>query len=396
VSGFDETGRTDDDAVADREEPQPLRYGPIDVQLPDTSCDGFSFMHDLAGLFGVEFNAEAERLLRAELRRAKVRGVELDHESDYVFAEARSPAGMCATLGAVARCTPSELFEGCDLSALERSLRAWKRPRGASFRVGDVVAMPLFGGQYGAAQLIHTDSPGLSSVVLLLLDLLANDVPSLAAALESRESTPLAACGDSSVDIASRRWPVIAHQPVPSTIDVPALVARESKRSGAVLRVLESCLGVAPWEARYPHEHDPYLLNGRVPPHRRHRRAIFEHRVREVFHEPPVPPQRGPATLHVLLAHRGSEPVPPLHELPKLDRMRAELARLTSAGHDDEICCGGGVDGFFDVFAQVDDVGVARHQIDQLAAELRVSRDLLVEAYPRFSFDWRGTLSRMR
>lgn len=377
-----------------------VQCGPLTVHLPDASEPTFWLMHDLAGLFELATNAEAERRLERALRAARVRGADVDAEADFVFVHARTADAMGEVLEVLRSLADPAPFTSEELAATNVLMRAWRRPSPTSFEVAEVFAVPLAEEAYGAVQILAFTGEGKKRrglPVVLALDLLAPDVAALAADVTAGRGAPLAARQVLDLDLASGAWPKVGRRVLPD-VDAGALVSRERARSGPIACILASCLGVEPWEMFDPHPHEPYLLPSASVPFKRRRREVFERRVVEAFHgSPPATPMAGPATLHVLLGYRGGATEVPVLELPKL---RALLREAQTLEHPDlpeeERCVGGGFDGFFDVFVRVADVVAATQHLEAFALAQRLAKDLLVEAYPPFTFDWRGTLRRLR
>lgn len=373
--------------------------GVVKVQLPDASDPTFWLMHDLAGLFGDETNRDAERRLKRSLRAARVRSVDVEAEADFVFVHARTPGRMVEVLRAIRDLARDEPFTSAHIDAAGAAMRAWRRPAPKPFDVGDVFAVPLDDDAFGGIQVLAFtgNAKRRGSPVVLVYDLLVRNLAELEARIRAGEGTPVAARQVLDVELAAGTWPRVGHRALPA-VDATTLVEREQNRSGPVACILSSCLGVDPWEMFDPHPHEPYLLPGVVLPHKKRRREVFERRVREVFGDRPrAGPTEGAATLHIVLAYRGGAAEVPILEVPKLRGLLREVSQLERLELPEaERCVGGGFDGFFDVFAHVDDVARATARIDALAAARRLSQELYVERYAPFLFDWRGTLRRMR
>lgn len=372
--------------------------GPLTIHLPSASEPTFWLMHDLAGLFGLDFNHEARTRLVSALRAAKVRAADVDHEADFVFVHAGSAKTMMATLRVLVERAPGA-FAGVDLATVEAALRAWKRPKPIPFDVCDVFAVPLDGERFGAAQVVcfpQAHDGWRGSPLVVALDLPAQPLDALREAVTAGRGKPMAVREVLDTEMLSGAWPNLGARPLPD-VDVARLVRQEKGRSGPVESILRACLGVVPWETYEPHPHEPHLLEGVVPPRKRNRRSVFLHRVDEVFgagHR--EAPTSGPATLHILIAYRGSARDVPMLEVPKLGTMRWEMeTRQRPDLPPEEACVGGGFDGFLDVFVHVAEVGPALAHLDQVAASLEIRKDYLVESYPPFTFDWNGTLRRM-
>lgn len=373
-----------------------LVVGPFTVHLPDASDPTFWLMHDLAGLFGIEENGEAAKRLKKALRDRKLR-IDVDHESDFVFVHAKSARAMMATLGVLEQIAPGTL-RGVDLDGVLAVLAAHRRPKPKAYDVGDVFAVSLGGEGFGAIQVMSFPDASerfRGSPIALALDLATPDLDSLRARLEAGEGRPLAARQILDVEIVSGMWPRLLSRPLPP-VDVAKLTTRERGRSGPIQTILGACLGFEPWEQFEPHPHERYLLDGVTPPRKRHRRTVFERRVLEVLGGARPACEEGPATLHVLVAYRGHSKEVPNLELPKLTTLYREMgAHAPPDLPHEERCLGGGFDGYLDLFLRTADVARALAHLDRVATSLGVTNDMLVERFPPFAFDWRGTCARM-
>ncbi len=147
-----------------------LRVGEIDVHFPDAVFSTFWFMHDVAALFSVETNAEAEERLRASLVTLREKEkIQVDHESDYVFVHAKRADAMISALRGAEHAAARSLFAPGELDAAAREMSAWRRPKPVSYGEGDLVAVPLSDDTYGA---IHVLAPHL----FLTLDVRAESI----------------------------------------------------------------------------------------------------------------------------------------------------------------------------------------------------------------------------
>jgi hypothetical protein len=95
------------------------------------------------------------------------------------------------------------------------------------------------------------------------------------------------------------------------------------------------------------------------------------------------PVTRGPAVLHVHIAYPGNG-LPRIIDGPKVPRLEA-LMRRTVPGIA-EVFTGGG-QGFLDVIANTSDAAVGVQATEQAVAELRLTKDTLIDCYPDVSLD---------
>jgi hypothetical protein len=373
------------------EDPRPVAFGVITVHPPDIALRSFWFSHDLAGVFGLEYNADAKKKLHALLRERGAKGFGMEHEADAVTVRTRSVETMIDVLRAVRDCAPDR-FREVDDEPVATALRKAPFPKAPPRqREGDVVAVPVGREMYGAVQVIHC--PHRLGGTYLVLDLAPASLDELTRRVQNGEGAGVAArAGLDPVLAASaaERGTRIAQRPLPADVDVPVLIARESSSSGDLHTLLCACIGARPWAGTY----ERYRLHGRPLPRARGRREIFEHRLREVFAEPPEPPEEGAASVRVIVPYEGGGKYAIPFEHRTAQRIGKEL-KLLQAPDTTEPATWSDADGFFDVFAHVADVRATREQLALVLAELRLTGDWLLEVYPRFTFDWNGTLARM-
>ncbi len=352
-----------------------LRIGPIDVHFPDATDATFWFMHDLAGIFGLETNAEAEATLRAsiEMLGEKSRR-EIDHEADYVFLHARKPEGLLAALRAVEHAAGRPLYVEGELERARVEMAAWKRPKPVPYSEGDLLAVPLMDGTYGV---IHT----LAAQVFLVLDARAASVNGLREALAMGAGVPIGGRSFSDHEILNGEWP-IAGRRSPESSEQTEHVFGGKTSGGSVVGFLESFFGLRPWDSMFDcDEHDEWLLPGVIAGKRRLRRDIFNAQLRVLLGDPARRAEVGEATIHLTIAYKGGGR-PRVIDKPKI-RGVADRLRPVSQG----LWTGGG-DGFFDVFARVPSVEALRVAVDQAAVESRIKDDILLECYAPFDVDW--------
>ena len=136
-----------------------IRYGSIDVALPNESFNHFSIFEDLAERFDVEYQSEAVSLLKNELKKhVDVKPQpNIDYEADNTSITSRSADTIFKVVEIVNRLSIGRLQ--ATLSDEEREiilakLKAWKRPKKKKWQVGDVFSMELKDGSYMFGQII--------------------------------------------------------------------------------------------------------------------------------------------------------------------------------------------------------------------------------------------------
>lgn len=132
------------------------------IYLPDECSSKFYIFHDLAELFGLEFNEEAAKKLKKLLKEdpndpgAKL---SMDREADYVSLR----ASKADVMGLTARLINENSlpiykrnFTAEDYDRINVALASWKRPKPKPWAVGDVFAFKLQDSSLGFGQVIDS------------------------------------------------------------------------------------------------------------------------------------------------------------------------------------------------------------------------------------------------
>ena len=144
------------------------------IHLPDECSSKFRIFHDLAELFGLEFNEHAakklKKLLKEDPNDPGAR-LSMDREADYVSLR----ASKADVIGLVARLINENSlpphkrnFTNDDYERINDALASWKRPKPKPCAVGDVFAFKLQDGSLGFGQVIDSQY-GAPSCVLFEL-----------------------------------------------------------------------------------------------------------------------------------------------------------------------------------------------------------------------------------
>ncbi|MFO0745007.1 MAG: hypothetical protein U1F43_04930 [Myxococcota bacterium] len=137
-----------------------VEVGALTVFFPTGSMRSFWFMHDLAGLFGDEVNADAERRLRLALSERPKGRLGLDVEADSVLVSASNAALMQRVLEAVrALCRDPEDLPTAALAAAQRAMEAAPKPKRQRWQIGSVFAVPLADGAWAFGQVVDLARP---------------------------------------------------------------------------------------------------------------------------------------------------------------------------------------------------------------------------------------------
>ena len=138
-----------------------VKYGNVEIRLPDENLACFSIFQDLTELFGVDFQSEAIVFLKSELKShtdLKPKPC-IDYESDYADISSRSAnviflvAGIINDL--VAKRKKIEVSD-TDRQEVFKILKEWRRPRPAKWKIGDVFSLKLKDGTFMFGQIIGT------------------------------------------------------------------------------------------------------------------------------------------------------------------------------------------------------------------------------------------------
>ena len=136
-----------------------IKYGNIDISLPDESLNCFWIFEDLAEHFGVDYQSEAVSLLKGELKKhANIKPKpSIDYEADNTHIQSRNADTMFKVVEIINRLSISELqvtLSHEESEVIFAQLKAWKRPKKKKWQVGDVFSMELKDGSFMFGQII--------------------------------------------------------------------------------------------------------------------------------------------------------------------------------------------------------------------------------------------------
>lgn len=251
-----------------------------------------------------------------------------------------------------------------------RSSRTFRRRAGGDLRFRALVAR-----REAEARKDQRGGP-----LLFLFDLAASSIADLTEQVASGAGTPLGCRIVVDSDILSGTWPVIGARPV-SEVDALAALTRERHESTTgVADLLLRYTNLWAWEVGV----EVRLLPGvSPPPWRRYLRNLLEARLVAAFGKVPTPVTRGPAVLHVHIAYPGNG-LPRIIDVPKAPRLAA-LMQASVPGIGSVFTGGGG--GFLDVIARTSDAEAGVRATERALAELRLTKDALIDCYPEIPLD---------
>jgi hypothetical protein len=132
-----------------------LKAFAFDIFLPDESTPQFYIFHDLADLFGEEFNHDALRRLRKLLAAHpdNPKGkLSTDHEADRVSLRASKPEVIWLVAQVINENCIEQYKTTCtaaDYGEVLHALKSWKRPKPKKWETGDFFSFELSNGERG-------------------------------------------------------------------------------------------------------------------------------------------------------------------------------------------------------------------------------------------------------
>jgi hypothetical protein len=130
-----------------------VRLGAIEIVLPTAGEPNCYIFHDLATLFGDDYNSEALDRFKAEWKKRRKRGrLDLDCEADAVAIYGGREAILEAATIICELATPNVARPSRD--EIEVARTALKRPPRVQWQVGDVFAAPLVDGSFAIGQVL--------------------------------------------------------------------------------------------------------------------------------------------------------------------------------------------------------------------------------------------------
>ena len=132
--------------------------GNLEIHSPDENSNQFYMLEDLAELFGCDYQSEAVRKLKKELRSIRPHSkMKIDFEADKAFIRTSSAAVIFETAKLIHSLTIPGLRLDDDEELwkhLEQRLKKWKRPRPQKWDPGDIFSFQLKDSSFAFGQVI--------------------------------------------------------------------------------------------------------------------------------------------------------------------------------------------------------------------------------------------------
>lgn len=134
------------------------KLGPVTINFPDEDQSNFSIFEDLAELFGKEYQSEAVKLLRAQLKEVKPKP-SIDYESDNAYISTSNTDTLISVINALVELSDDEnkkSFPSINQDELKLAFVNAKknRPKPKKWEVGDVFAIPLCDNTFSIGQVL--------------------------------------------------------------------------------------------------------------------------------------------------------------------------------------------------------------------------------------------------
>ena len=130
----------------------------MQINLPDANQGGFSIFHDLADVFGYEYQNEASKALKTAVKDVRPKA-NIDHESDYTHITSSNPGTIIEIVKAIqSLAAPAHrAVLDIDLNDLKNRLEFAKRnrPKPKRWETGDVFSFELKDGTYTFGQVLR-------------------------------------------------------------------------------------------------------------------------------------------------------------------------------------------------------------------------------------------------
>ena len=241
----------------------------FDIYLPDESSSRFSIFHDLAELFGEEFNHDAlkrlRKLLAAHPDNPKGK-LQSDYEADNVSLTASKPGVIWLAARIINENSIQKYkrnYTDSEYQEILEKLRSWKRPKPRKWSVGDYFCIELSNGELAYGQVVAKE---YNFPTCALFEAKSRDILSV----EDVRKTRVISILHLGPDLLDKGvWKVMGPgkpiaDPDSSPLGKRGAVGTRSFGSGTALQQLaEAYFGLAPWNVGYcgdDHYYDKRLM----------------------------------------------------------------------------------------------------------------------------------------
>ena len=138
-----------------------IKYGNIEIGLPNEIIGYFSIFQDLTEIFGVEYQSEAVALLKSELKKCSDLKPKpnIDYEADNAHIDSRSADTIFKVAEIINSLTIGKLrinLSDDEKQEIFQKLKTWKRPKSEKWKVGDIFSLKLKDETFMFGQVIGT------------------------------------------------------------------------------------------------------------------------------------------------------------------------------------------------------------------------------------------------
>ncbi|MGG2134583.1 Imm26 family immunity protein [Bacillus sp. S2(2024)] len=233
-----------------------IKFGAIEIQLPDASISYFFISEDFAELLGVETNAEAKKILQKELKsyldQKMYKRISFDQESNYVTISISKPDLMYIVAEYINQLINCPISED-DKNLIQDQLISYKRPKKQKWKIGDVFVITLTDGSYTFGQVLSKE---YSFPTCTLFDIRTTDILSPEEIVNQRKITLLTIIP---IHLDSHKWKIIGNEEVNCAIQP---ISSGSFSSGILNDLAEAYYGLRPWNVNP----DPSYLDKLLQP----------------------------------------------------------------------------------------------------------------------------------
>jgi hypothetical protein len=151
-----------------------IQIGKFTLWLPDESSKQYYIFHDLAELFGVEFQSEAVKILKKELETKSLKPKpDIDCESDGTSIRTTNADCIYQVALSIDKLTMPEQssgFTNSEWTDILRQLKEWKRPKPKKWMEGDIFCFKLQDGSFTFGQIVKKPTEITKIPTLALFD----------------------------------------------------------------------------------------------------------------------------------------------------------------------------------------------------------------------------------
>lgn len=246
-----------------------VKYGNVEIHLPDENLACFSIFQDLTKLFGVDFQSEAIALLKNELKShtdLKPKPC-IDFESGYADITSRSAITIFLVAGIINELVQQEeKIEVSDTARQEvlKRLKEWKRPRPGKWKVGDVFSLKLKDSTFMFGQIIGTNLTPKSPTCAIFEIRRSTETVSFD---ELKGSRVISVQNTSGEGLNDKTFKVLFNTEL--LADIKQANKSKSTGDGNLLCLCNAYYGLEPWNVLYKDTYyDEMLLKGVERPQR--------------------------------------------------------------------------------------------------------------------------------